>query len=493
MSRLRRIAALGTPLALAVALGTVPAVAAPSAKGHEGVNTGRPASMCPPPRPGAQYDGPAVRGGRRTIALTFDDGPGGSTQAIINILQRYHVRATFFNVGTGEGEWPSLVREEVKDGFLLGDHTVDHRDLAQLSRSAQGAEIDGVVNEQRALAKSSPCVFRPPYGAFNATTVSLVNARRMTLWMWNNSGADWMARGSGSSYWVNRIVSLAEGEGVNQRHAVVLLHNQPIHMPATVAALPRIIEFFQRRGYAFVDLLGRSGPPGSCASAPTVTPRVPGTALRPATGLASGGAISSPGGQYTLRMQSDGDLALRLKTGRLVWSTRTAGHPGARLAVDAAGKVTVRTSDDQVVWSAGTAGHHDAHVVVRADGNFAVAQGGTTIWTSKSTVSTLLPGERLRTSWRLTSPNGLCRLVQLHGGSLDLLGADGQVLWRTGSDHAAGASTVLLRAGNLGVFDRARHPRWLSATNGYRKVRVTLTNHGTLVITSGRATVWTTE
>jgi peptidoglycan/xylan/chitin deacetylase (PgdA/CDA1 family) len=58
----------------------------------------------------------------------------------------------------------------------------------------------------------------------------------------------------GAAYWVNRIIRLAEREGGALRHPVVLMHNQPIGNPATVAALPVIIRFFRAHGYRFVKL-----------------------------------------------------------------------------------------------------------------------------------------------------------------------------------------------------------------------------------------------
>jgi len=77
---------------------------------------------------------------------------------------------------------------------------------------------------------------------------------------------DWEAEGSSSPYWVNRIVRSAESEGEALDHPVVLMHNQAIPMPATVAALPVIIRFFLAHGYTFVDLLGRDGPPRAAHS-----------------------------------------------------------------------------------------------------------------------------------------------------------------------------------------------------------------------------------
>lgn len=213
-----------------------------------------------------EYNAPGVEGGGKTVAMTFDDGPGPSTQAIINILIKFHVPATFFNVGLSEARWPGLVKEEQRDGFVVGDHTWDHPQMTDLSVAAQRAELEKVAAEQRKLAGTSPCVFRPPYGEYNATTLKLVNQLHMSLWLWDVDPQDWEADGSGSAYWINHVVTTAEREGGALRHPVVDMHNQSIPMPATVAALPTILRYFTAHGYTFVNLLGGTRPPHATRS-----------------------------------------------------------------------------------------------------------------------------------------------------------------------------------------------------------------------------------
>ena len=210
-------------------------------------------ARCPSAPYGAKSGAP---GSGKTVALTFDDGPGASTARILSILESYGVPATFFNIGQNAAARASLVRREASDGYLLGNHTWDHPDMTALSASAQGTEMDRATAEQRALTGTQPCAFRPPYGSYNATTLRLAQQRRMKFWTWSVDTEDWKANGSGSSYWVHRIISLAESQGRGQAHPVVLMHNQPAGNPATAAALPTIIKFFRNLGYTFVDLAG---------------------------------------------------------------------------------------------------------------------------------------------------------------------------------------------------------------------------------------------
>ncbi|GAA3181367.1 hypothetical protein GCM10010531_39450 [Blastococcus jejuensis] len=214
-------------------------------------------SDCPAAPYGVQRTAP---GSGRTVALTFDDGPGASTEAILAILRQYNVTATFFNIGVNETVRPALVRAAYDQGVLLANHTWSHPDMSRETAATQAAEMDNASAQQASVTGRYPCFFRPPYGTTNATTLNLAQARNMAVFNWSVDTEDWKAAGSGDAYWVNRIISLAQGGG-SQTHPVVLLHNQPRAMPATVAALPTIIEFYRDRGYTFVDLAGRTAAP----------------------------------------------------------------------------------------------------------------------------------------------------------------------------------------------------------------------------------------
>ena len=211
-------------------------------------------NTCPTPPSGVQRSAP---GAGKTVALTFDDGPGASTQAILDILRQYNVTATFFNIGVNETVRPEAVRAAYAQGVLLANHTWSHPDMTRETTAGQAAQMDNATNQQAIVTGRAPCFFRPPYGTYNSTTLTLAQERRMAVFNWSVDTEDWKAQGSGDAFWVNRIITLAQA-GVSQTHPVILLHNQPTAMPATVAALPTIIRYYQDRGYTFVDLAGRT-------------------------------------------------------------------------------------------------------------------------------------------------------------------------------------------------------------------------------------------
>jgi peptidoglycan/xylan/chitin deacetylase (PgdA/CDA1 family) len=212
-------------------------------------------TSCPAAPYGVQRSAP---GSGKTVALTFDDGPGVTTGALLSVLQRFGVPATFFNLGVNQAARPGWVRNEATLGYALGNHTWDHPSMPSLSASAQASELDRASNQQTALVSSAPCLFRPPYGEYNSTTLSLAQQRRMSVWNWSVDTEDWKAGTSTASSWVDRIISRAEAGGT-QQHPVILMHNPPAGIPATVTALPTIITYYRDRGYTFVDLMGSRG------------------------------------------------------------------------------------------------------------------------------------------------------------------------------------------------------------------------------------------
>jgi peptidoglycan/xylan/chitin deacetylase (PgdA/CDA1 family) len=290
--------------------------------------------------------------GGRTVALTFDDGPGASTARILSVLKSAGLTATFFNLGQNAAAQSQQVRSEAQQGFMLGNHTWDHPNMTTLSASAQGTEMDRATAEQASLTGMPPCAFRPPGGSYNATTESLAQQRRMKFWTWSVDTEDWKANGSSSSYWVNRIISLAE-QGASQQHPVVLMHNQPAGNPATVLALPTIINFYRAKGYAFVDLLGRTGlgydvltsnggvhnygAPWYGSAAGTLPAGVTAVGLAPDPVTGGYWLLTSDGGVASFNAASYGSLAGQLPAGQTV--TAIASSRGGYLVLTSNGGV----------------------------------------------------------------------------------------------------------------------------------------------------------
>jgi peptidoglycan/xylan/chitin deacetylase (PgdA/CDA1 family) len=211
------------------------------------------APVCPAAPYGVQTTAP---GAGRTVALTFDGGPGVSTEAIMRILEDNGVAGTFFNIGDYLADRPATVVSQAVQGFQLGNHTWDHPHMTLESAAGQADQMDRYNAEQTRIVGFPACVFRPPFGEYNSTTLSIAQSRRMAVFNWSVDTLDWQVEGRSDAAAVNSIITRAQAGG-SQTHPVVLMHNGPVGNPATAAALPAIITFYRDRGYTFVDLGGR--------------------------------------------------------------------------------------------------------------------------------------------------------------------------------------------------------------------------------------------
>jgi peptidoglycan/xylan/chitin deacetylase (PgdA/CDA1 family) len=464
------IASVATPLSL-LAQSTAGSIAA------------SPPSLtsCPTLTNGVLNSAPRVASGAKTVALTFDDGPGRSTDAIIKILRQFHVRATFFNVGSSMTNRSAQVQEEQQDGFLLGDHSASHPFLPGLSTAQQQFQITNVINKQYRMTATVPCVFRPPYGSYNSTTQSIARAKNMSFWMWNDGGGDWKAQGSGSQHWIRYIENAVINASYGQSHLVILLHNQPIAMPATVAALPTIIRSFLSRHYAFVDLLGRTGPPNLCGVPSAPTPQPAFSVLAEGKNIASGSFLSSPNGEFRLTMKTNGNLTLGFSNGRTLWSTGTEGHSGATATVNSDGSFSVVDSLNNKLWTSPNP-HSGAQLQFSNGGYLTFVNAGTTFWRSPSSPSTLKGQDALHPGWFISSPDGRCRLFMTASGRLQLIAADNQTLWNNGVIAATNSVTVLQSDGNFLTRRVNGSHAWITNTYGHKSATLRVTNTGILVM-----------
>ncbi len=182
----------------------------------------------------------------REVALTFDDGPGPYTPAIVSILERQNVSATFFEIGILERYFHASTSQIVSLGYAIGDHTYSHPPMSTLSAGAQRAELLEQARAVEQYGAPFPRLFRPPYGLWNRATLALLRRYRMLMVLWTVDTGDWRRPG------VRAIVNAAVTGA--RPGAIILLHDAGGDRSETVAALPKIIRQLRARGYRFVTV-----------------------------------------------------------------------------------------------------------------------------------------------------------------------------------------------------------------------------------------------
>lgn len=210
-------------------------------------------------------EGPAPSDdGKRYVTLTFDDGPSPETPAVLELLARHRVRATFFFIGKyleGSSRRAAGARTSavaVKDaGHLIGSHTESHALLPNLPRKKQALEIDDGIAAIQHVLGTRPTLFRPPYGGLGPDGEALLRERNLDLVMWSIEVGD--MKTADETAMLNGLIEQIDYAG----GGTILLHD--IKAP-TVHVLAKLLDWLdahawdpahpERVGYAVVDLPG---------------------------------------------------------------------------------------------------------------------------------------------------------------------------------------------------------------------------------------------
>ncbi len=185
--------------------------------------------------------------GGRGYALTFDDGPHPQgTPAVLEILARAGVSATFFVVGEQVRRNPALLGEIRAAGHHVGLHCDRHRNLLRLAPWQVHEDIRRAREAIEQAGGGTPTLYRPPYGVLNAAALAIARRRGWRILLWTHWGRDWDAHATPQSI----AALLTDGA---REDSVLLLHDaddysSPSSWRRTVAALPRALETLHERG-----------------------------------------------------------------------------------------------------------------------------------------------------------------------------------------------------------------------------------------------------
>jgi polysaccharide deacetylase family sporulation protein PdaB len=190
---------------------------------------------------------------RKVVALTFDDGPSATfTPQILNILKRYHAKATFFVIGSRVKAYPQLVREEFDNGNEIANHSYRHIIMTQQKPKTIENELENTQQTVESVLRCrQPRVFRPPRGRIDHHLLRVSQEKEYAVVLWSVDSRDWAD--PGVDHIVRAVLSRVD------KGDIIVFHDQGGNRKQTVEAVKRIVPLLQSRGYEFVtvsELLG---------------------------------------------------------------------------------------------------------------------------------------------------------------------------------------------------------------------------------------------
>lgn len=192
----------------------------------------------------ARFPNPFLKGIRRVkgvdkvVYITFDDGPTpGVTERILEILDSYSVKASFFCCGRNADANPDLLARLIAGGHTVGYHSYSHKDILKVAKSEWIADVE------RKSSVSEMKFFRPPYGR-----ISFAHYRRLKskyeFVFWDVMSYDYDASRSPESIMELLAKSVRSG-------SLVIFHDNTKSVANTLKVLPQFIELMKSRGYSF--------------------------------------------------------------------------------------------------------------------------------------------------------------------------------------------------------------------------------------------------
>lgn len=195
----------------------------------------------------------AVNDNEKVVYLTFDDGPSENTEEILEILDKYNAKATFFITGEDKNH-RDLIKKAYDAGHTIGLHTYSHKySEVYASVDAYFKDLDKIGKIAEEQLGFVPCFIRFPGGSSNEVStqyckgimsrlVDLVQEKGYQYYDWNLDSGDGAGKGK---------EDLIRNSQTDQMNHIMLLCHDAGAKHETVEALPSIIEYYQQKGYEF--------------------------------------------------------------------------------------------------------------------------------------------------------------------------------------------------------------------------------------------------
>ena len=189
----------------------------------------------------------------KKIALTFDDGPHPRyTERILNILEKYNIKATFFVIGVNIQNYPAPLKKAHAAGHEIGNHSFSHdneNDLNSKNAIVEMQRCQELIEKELGIVSK---VFRPPRGVCNSDVINAAKSLGYSVALWSIDTLDW--KGTSPQLIVNAVEKQISGGDI------ILMHDYTSLKNTTCDALEIMIPRLLARGFEFVtvsQLIGR--------------------------------------------------------------------------------------------------------------------------------------------------------------------------------------------------------------------------------------------
>ena len=181
---------------------------------------------------------------QKVCAISFDAAWGdASTKSLVDILNKYGVKATFFVIGNWAQQYPEDVKMLHENGMEIMNHSSAHGHMNQMSNEEIIADVEKCNDQIEAITGERPKLIRCPYGEYDDHVISAIRSIGMEPIQWDVDSLDWKEIPADEIY--NRVTSKV------QPGSIVLFHNAGLNTPE---ALPGILEYLIGEGYEIVPI-----------------------------------------------------------------------------------------------------------------------------------------------------------------------------------------------------------------------------------------------
>ena len=177
------------------------------------------------------------------IAVTFDASWGAdNTPKLLDILDEYDAKCTFFLVGLWVDKYPDMVQAIVERGHEIGNHSATHPHMSKRSESKMLEELRMMSDKVEKLTGVRPTLFRPPYGDYNNSVIRTVRSAGYEAVQWSVDSLDW--KNISPQDMIRRAGKVGKGD-------IILFHNDSQYL---LDALPTLLQSYKEQGLQMVKV-----------------------------------------------------------------------------------------------------------------------------------------------------------------------------------------------------------------------------------------------